>query len=171
MNEAGLASTFAAAAQNLCDILEHQDLTDIEAFDELHRLLVQVYGLALELPLSAENTTEEDWPDISSRSRNVFGRISRAFGQRTFYRLVYDPYKEEPAVSASVADDLSGIFDDLERGLSFWRQGRVPNAVWEWRFGLEHHWGQHFINVLHALQWLRFSYGLPSWVPQGGDAA
>jgi Domain of unknown function (DUF5063) len=39
----------------------------------------------------------------------------------------------------------------LEAGVS------EADVVWEWRFGLEHHWGVHAVDAMAALHKLRFA--------------
>jgi uncharacterized protein DUF5063 len=158
-----LAAAFASSALRLCNLLENADLSTKPAFDEIHLLLSQLYALGLQLPLDAELTQEIDPPSNRDRVAHVFTRVTQALGSKNTYLEVYDPYKEEQPLWASLADDISDIFGDLTEGLSHWDAGRYPDAVWEWRFGLEQHWGNHYTDALRALHWLRFDYGTDRW--------
>ncbi len=61
---------------------------------------------------------------------------------------------EEPVVG-NLADDLSDIFNDVDRGLLAFEAGRREEAVWEWGFYLAHHWGDHATSAIRALHcWL-----------------
>jgi hypothetical protein len=51
----------------------------------------------------------------------------------------------------SLAGDLSEIWADLREGLSLYDHGHVVEAVWEWRFGFEHHWGTHLVAAQRAI--------------------
>jgi hypothetical protein len=51
-----------------------------------------------------------------------------------------------------LCDDLLDIWQDLRRGLEEWRAGRPAQALWEWRFGFDHHWGRHAGGARKALQ-------------------
>jgi hypothetical protein len=62
------------------------------------------------------------------------------------------PAQEEPTVG-DLADDIADIFNDVLEGLRCFDYGRVPDAVWEWAFGFQSHWGRHAssaIRTLHA---------------------
>ena len=62
---------------------------------------------------------------------------------------------EDPVVG-DLSDDLSDIFRDVTCGLRAFDKGDLDNAMWEWQFGLAHHWGAHAtaaIRVLHM--WLQ----------------
>jgi hypothetical protein len=75
---------------------------------------------------------------------------------------VFDPYAEPPeaVVLGSLADDVGDIYLDLADGLELWAAGNLAAAVWEWRFGLESHWGQHLTGALRAIHALALKHDL-----------
>jgi hypothetical protein len=40
-------------------------------------------------------------------------------------------------------DNVCEIAEELDRSLQLLAQGHAIPALWEWRFGYEHHWGPH----------------------------
>jgi Domain of unknown function (DUF5063) len=78
------------------------------------------------------------------------------------YREVFDPYDEsiDKVVTGSLADDLSDIYVDLRQGEDFWSHGLFDEAVWQWRFGFESHWGEHATSALRAIRTLSASHDL-----------
>lgn len=51
-----------------------------------------------------------------------------------------------------VADDLADVWRDLRRGLDGLASGaRWEDVSWEWKFGLQTHWGKHAEDALVAL--------------------
>jgi len=51
-----------------------------------------------------------------------------------------------------VADDLADIWRDLRTGLNAMAtESRWEDVGWEWRFGLQTHWGKHAVDALAAL--------------------
>src|SRR6185503_16752116 len=73
------------------------------------------------------------------------------------YADYFDPTTVPPAadevVEGDLANDIAEVFDDVSRGLALFDQGRIPDALWEWIFGFQSHWGRHAtvaIRVLHA---------------------
>ena len=57
-------------------------------------------------------------------------------------------------LESSLALELSEIRHDLQKGLIALERGAPLEAVlWEWRFGLDAHWGNHLVNALRAVHW------------------
>jgi Domain of unknown function (DUF5063) len=173
MTHREIAASFAEPAKELCDLLKSGDLRDERTFDAIHRLLPALYSLALAMPLVVGDESAEANSPTPEQRREVCARVAEAFGHRNLYRQVYDPYapEDDAPLWGIVADDLADIFGDLESGLYFWRLDRPDDAIWEWRFGVEQHWGNHVVDVLRALQWLRFDYGIPAATDGGSPAA
>jgi hypothetical protein len=72
---------------------------------------------------------------------------------RRFYREVFDPWAEPTVgeVTGDIIDDLGDIYRDLRRGLVHWQDGNLADALWEWRFNFQIHWGEHATSALRAL--------------------
>lgn len=69
------------------------------------------------------------------------------------------PIPPEGSIVGDLADDLADIFADVEQGLRWLEAGHPAEAVWEWGFGLVHHWGEHATSALRALHcWLADEY-------------
>jgi hypothetical protein len=51
-----------------------------------------------------------------------------------------------------ITDDIGDIYRDLRRGLYQADSGRPDEAVWEWRFSFETHWGSHVTNAIRVMQ-------------------
>ena len=83
------------------------------------------------------DATPADWP---------------GFGPHDSYWEVFDPYADEESVVGSLSDDFLDIYRDLKRGLVAFDAGHEQDAVWEWRFHFDHHWGEHAVDALRALQ-------------------
>jgi hypothetical protein len=70
---------------------------------------------------------------------------------------VFDPLSvppDEPVVG-SLSDDLCDVYREVVSGLREYEAGRRAQAVWEWGFGLRHHWGKHATGAIRALhRWL-----------------
>ncbi|MEM6789038.1 MAG: DUF5063 domain-containing protein [Myxococcota bacterium] len=136
-----------AAARDFCDFVE----TASSVKDVSERLRMGRYCLAKlvtagsDLPL-VEATTDKvvlwygsppDWP---------------GFGPHDLYWEVFDPYVDEEPVAGSLLDDFLDIYHHLKRGLVAFDEGQQQDAVWEWRFHFDHHWGDHAVDALRALQ-------------------
>jgi hypothetical protein len=74
-----------------------------------------------------------------------------------YYGEVFNPLPIPPegSIVGDLADDLADIFADMDRGLRCLEAGHPAEAVWEWGFGLVHHWGEHATSAIRALHcWL-----------------
>ena len=64
---------------------------------------------------------------------------------------------------------LAAMYRDLRAGLLKWERGEAGEALWEWRFGFENHWGKHATGALRAL-WARAAWHDENW-PRIDEAA
>ena len=69
------------------------------------------------------------------------------------YSEVFDPYDREDhePVVGSLSDDLLDVYRDIRGGLWSWETDATANAIWEWRFSFDTHWGDHAADALRAL--------------------
>jgi hypothetical protein len=70
------------------------------------------------------------------------------------YWEVFDPLEHSQPVAGSLGDDVRDIYCDVMRGLRLYDDPALPwtAAAWEWRFHLQHHWGNHAVDALRVLQ-------------------
>ncbi len=111
--------------------------------------------LLMKLYLSAQ-TLPEPKPETNQTSR--FGERAdvRLHEQLSpYYWVVSDPGILEEPVCASLADDLSDIASDLQRGMEEYDSGNLGNAAFEWCFGFRHHWGDHAVDAIRYLHSLK----------------
>jgi hypothetical protein len=76
--------------------------------------------------------------------------------------VVFDPYDppDESEIVGNLADDLVEVYLELRSGLRKWERGDSGGALWEWRFGLESHWGRHVTSALGAINALASAHDL-----------
>ena len=121
---------------------------------ELERRIAELYVAALSLPQPGELRSTQ--PTSSMRhdeAASLMRRLSRQLGDYDFYNLVFDPYDfvDSTPVTGSLADDVTDIYRDLKNGLVAYDAGETEDAVWEWRFEFDSHWGRHAANALYAI--------------------
>ena len=140
---------FIAVARAFCSLLE--SATELELRDLRARLLValpELYlaGLALPLP-----ETDVEAESVSLKLDLLVG-LAQHLGEHDAYWVVFDPTQREAPIQGSLAQDLSEIRFDLQQGLVALDQGALLEAVvWEWRFGLDSHWGNHLVDAFRAI--------------------
>ncbi len=183
---------FAPLAAAYCDLLDRAaDLTAEILMQEVLRLLPQLYSGALALPPTGvlfdadapendDDDTAASGPDVSPDPDDgnveewmaALRRLAALLGPVDYYREVFDPYEPSsaPEVTGSLADDLREIHRELRRGLRKWQRGETGEALWEWRFGFEYHWGEHLTGALRAIHVRCSTYDLP-WPPMTPGSA
>jgi hypothetical protein len=133
------------------------DQGEVAAREALLRI-THLYVAALELP-----PARNDEPADPSGAERV-GDLERQEVLNSCRRLPFDYYGEvfnplpvppEEPVAGSLADDIADIYGDAIRGLRAHQAGRRTQAIWEWGFGLQSHWGEHATGAIRALHcWL-----------------
>jgi hypothetical protein len=142
MNE---VAPFAAAAQRFCTSVESHPTYDGDLRVPI-ALLADLIGHGAQLP----NVD----PAPADRSQAPPPQKTVHFANFQYYRCVFDPFDgiyDEPALElGDITDDIGDIYADLQRGLSHWEDNQL-RAIWEWKFGFDHHWGRHAGSALNAL--------------------
>jgi hypothetical protein len=144
-------SGFAETSREFCLWIECGTITDLQ---QGQVLLAELHLLVLELPRIEPNS-------IDRGDRNISGDEYRKITTRlrdlpiNFYWEVLDPLigEKEGTACGSLVDDLADIWRDLKNGLLNYEDGRVINAVFDWRTSFETHWGKHLVEaqrVIHS---------------------
>jgi hypothetical protein len=123
---------------------------------ELLTILVGLVAAALRLPTvePETNSASDSPPGLDEDARSVAALVQKLVGTHDRYWEVFDPRQEEHPLVGSLTDDVSEIYRDLRRGIHQVDVGRPNDALWEWRFSFETHWGNHAtdaIRVLHRI--------------------
>lgn len=139
---------FVEVVRRYCRFIEHPPRDLGERLRTAAALLAELYSAVLQLPdmepldsLSAGPAdSQPEWP---------------GFGEFDGYWEVFDPYEQAEPLMGSLSDDVLDVYRDLRRGLRIYDSdgpNAVPDAVWEWQFHREAHWGDHAVDALRALQ-------------------
>jgi hypothetical protein len=119
--------------------------------------LLALYSAALLIPFPKNlSAKSHDLPE-NAEDANPSLRFKSERIPLDFYGELFDPLIVPPAepVVGFILDDLMDIHRDLIRGLRYFEVGRCDEALWEWRFSLRHHWGEHATSAIRALHcWL-----------------
>ena len=114
--------------------------------DVLENLLDEALGCPVDTNAPAAPELEEA---ATCALRRRFGRLPVGY-----YRGFFHPGQmgdEDPCV-CDLADDLLDMYDDLRSGLWLYENGNAAQALWEWKFSFEVHWGRHAADALYALK-------------------
>lgn len=162
---------FSKLAEELIDTVDNKlDLKRIDFMLITHRLLSKIYHAGSELPgvkgiktkkVSSKQFRKED-KDLSKATKLFFKRMRRMnklLGKKDYYWFVFNPLDKKDGKNPykySISGDLGEICQDLKKGLDFWKLDdprQKQEAIWEWQFNWEYHWGDHALNAMKALHW------------------
>ena len=140
---------FIKLANSYCHYISAKEM----AYDDITALM----ELLMKLYLSATDLPETEPETINSISSVEADQVRITFEEQipTYYWKVFDPFIQEDAVCANLAEDISEIAANLHRGIREFEAGRIGNAIFEWKFGLNSHWGNHVVGALQALHAIR----------------
>lgn len=139
---------FAEIARRYCSWAESPFGEPRGEMRAARRLLAELHRAALELPdLDPGEKSEVVIP--AGLWEAVCGRFRMLPVEG--YWDVFDPLKEEAPVFNTLFDDLTDIYRDLKEGELLYTRGLVAEAVWEWRFGFQIHWGAHLTGAQRAI--------------------
>jgi uncharacterized protein DUF5063 len=142
---------FVVLAREFCTLLETAiQLEPVELRTRLLRVLPALYVAGSELALP---DTDAEYEDVTLQL-DLLVALSQHLGERDRFWQVFDPTHKAKPLESSLALELSEIRHDLQKGLIALERGAPLEAVlWEWRFGLDAHWGNHLVNALRAVHW------------------
>jgi len=151
---AQVATAFAVRARRYCSFLETmRTLTPQVRIRTTIRLLTELVGAATELPELSDSDVDSG-TEVERVTAPSFD-----FNTVDLYYEVFDPFVRDALVLGSLSDDLGGIYVDLREGLDLMDGGHRNDAIWQWRFGYQTHWGDHAVDALRALHRLATGRG------------
>ncbi|WP_417588436.1 DUF5063 domain-containing protein [Owenweeksia hongkongensis] len=156
------------AAKAYCDLISFIKENEIEQedlIDKLHQTLTELYQKAILLPKidlvineePEEIKRENESPIIASRLENILNGY-------TEYAEAHDPTilgKDENYLQGWLTDDLIDIYHDLKEILlkiDFEEDSNLQDALWDLKFGLGTHWGNHLVDALRYLHYVRYGH-------------
>jgi hypothetical protein len=162
-------SAFAAVAGEFCEFIGGiRDNRPERMYQTLETLLARLH-LAI-LPVQIE-TPEKEHPEykklrIGTAEDTSLGKaLAVTFGKecgalREWHGSFADDESRCDAERAGgLPDDLASIYADVRYGLALWTLGTPDaqvEAAWEWRWGYEHHWGDHLFRAITTIHEARY---------------
>jgi hypothetical protein len=131
---------FYQSAVTYCSLIEDFDNKNLKI---LLLSLLDLYSKALHLPNVEPGQDKVTNIDVPIPHITI--------GQYDHYWEVFNPYELEPPVGASLSDDILDIYKDVKKGILLYEKNKRIEAIWEWKFGFEIHWGSHTVDAIRAL--------------------
>lgn len=156
--------TFEVSARAYCDLIDrHRERSCGELLHAALPMLADLLAQGHRLPDVggdsddlAESVGHDGWQCMYSSLGGLLGPLNS-------YRDSGNPYSFEDVevLTGSLADDLADVWRDLREGLDALDRGAPREAaIWQWRWGVQAHWGQHAVDALHVLQYLHSACAL-----------
>jgi hypothetical protein len=140
------ADDFYLAALSYCRLIEKIDVFIDNNLIKLINSLLDIYSKAILLPDIQSNINEECNFEITIPQIN--------FGNYEFYWEVFNPYHLDETVSSSLSDDIVDIYKDVKKGLILFDKNEHKEAIWQWKFSFDIHWGSHAVDAIRALHYV-----------------
>lgn len=156
---------FADVARRYCNLIENGDkLTAGELVIQAAPLLAELYMQGLRLPEGPPAAEDFDAEPVSTKANFKMAQaIDKKLAHYCAYWGIVAPFQsptgENSPLQGTIGDDLADIHRDLKYGLAIYDIGTEQSsqeAVWQWRFGLANHWGEHLVSCLYAIHYLLF---------------
>jgi hypothetical protein len=134
---------FYQTAVSYCNLIENFENKNLKI---LLLSLLDLYSKALHLPdvePEQEGATDIDLPIPQIK-----------IGQYDHYWEVFNPYQFEQPLGATLSDDILDIYKDVKKGILLYQRNEQIEAIWEWKFGFEIHWGSHAVDAIRTLHYV-----------------
>jgi hypothetical protein len=149
---------FVDASKHFCSFIEKGSAdTEREFLLLTQNHLLTLYNLGRNLPivrLETDTTFDVDVDDAEMKA------LLKFIGERvpfSYYWAVLNPVDEAglpETGTGDLIDDLGDIYSDLKKALILFGKddlGAKENAIFQFKFGYENHWGEHCIEALYAI--------------------
>ncbi len=119
--------------------------------------LMKIYMIAMRLPEmkymeDADYETSDLFHDRKVDFSDVYDSYWTVFNPYCIGDLYEKPLETEDGICKNMLnDDLSDIIIDLAEGIGAYEQGLVCEAIFQWRYSLINHYGQHIWSALSAM--------------------
>lgn len=144
----------STAIRRYLDVLEG---TDGATLYDLAKALDGLVATYHRVPDVEPDTTEASAAPRTDE-RRIIDAAMAAFPDVGWYALVDPQDGQDQQIGMSIAvSDLAEIASDLMEVLWLFENASHNDAVWEFRFGYQNHWGRH----LHELR--SYLHGLAAW--------
>jgi hypothetical protein len=151
-------------AGEYCNFLEKAGKSGTRDFlGKLQKLLPLLYLKVSLLPEFESDQEESPEKFVTELDYNLIrGKIAGITGEYDDYQEVFDSGMQfsESALTASISENLSDIFQDLKDFISLYQIGNetvMESGLWECQNNFKEFWGQKLVNCLRAVHQLIFS--------------
>jgi hypothetical protein len=151
-------SNFLNAAKDYCNFIETEgSLPESEFLRMTQAHLLTVYSLARQLPSVNLQVNKDFEGHIDDEQMKALLRFISERVPFSYYWSVPNPVDMKNLAecgTGDLIDDLGDIYKDLKCALLVFEVDDIAakeNAIWQFKFDFEYHWGEHCIEALSAI--------------------
>lgn len=155
---------FTTVAVQYCLLLESFEGDDKKDLtDKLTKILPLLYLKATMIPETEMQEEDEPEVTVTEGDYNYFlDKLADVFkGDDTYLEVFLEDMKySETPIAASIAEDLTDIYQDLKNFITIFERGITENmndALYICNENFKSYWGQKLVNVLRALHSVKYS--------------
>jgi hypothetical protein len=162
-------SAFAAVGGEFCEFVDSLHAGRMQGmYRALEMLLARLHSaiLPVEIEMPENEHPEHEKPKVETAEEIALAkRLAVTFGNECDalheWHVGFEDDENHCAAerAGTLPDDIASIYWDIRRGLVLWNLG-TPDAqaesAWEWRFGYEHHWGDHLFRAVTTVHEARY---------------
>jgi hypothetical protein len=151
---------FVNAARDFVMLLEDNAIAKEEFYNKSHLCLCKLYLAGFNLELRYPDTEFEYEESKLFENRNVC--LISTLGEEGIYTDLFDPVydQESEPLHRWLEFDYSDIYQALKTNLAkidkIGTNEAVEDAFWNFKFGFIHAWGNHCIDAMRALHYLKY---------------
>lgn len=141
-----------AAIDDFLDLLANGTSNEPENIRALERAL-DLLALAYHFTddVSTDDFSEDGQPEPPTQDYDRLRQLAVTrfpkFGPYNVPGKITDQIMETEMEVGDALDDIADIAGDLSKVVWCWEHTSVEDALWHFRFGYEHHWGEHLRNL------------------------
>ncbi len=167
--------SFIKTANDFVKLLEVKKMELSKFFPLLHSNLLELYSAGHSLDIiELKSTSDVRDFDRDKLFIDINTHLVSELGIECFYWEIFDPtYTEtnrrpdsgweitdKKATQGWLVDDLADIYRDIKVELTkieeIGTDEAIEDALWNFKWGFKHHWGNHCINALRYLHYLYY---------------
>lgn len=146
---------FLTAAREYCSYIEKNEWGGNTFINVVYKSLVNLYTLALELPLFDLDKYYADTLEIREKVLDDALRSIKINAPFQYYWSVLNPLdlNNSSTGTGDLIDDLFDIYKELKLGITYYDEveGYKEYGLWLFSLTFSTHWGEHCIDAIHVI--------------------
>lgn len=152
---------FYKSATDYCNFIDnYSKQSQIDFLKIARQKLLKLYDKALDLQWVDLQSNIEYAERLDDKEfKSILSFLADKLDDKRYYWHVFDPtnHTDTEPVCGDLVDDLSDIYKDIKYSIMIYsldREDCKENALWQFKFDFDKHWGDHCINALTGIHFI-----------------